>query len=172
MVMASNVRKPWLPFLAKAMVLSCSIIAFILWFKENYVLGDDTQLVKCIPGIDWYLGDRHDREIVRDAIYRVSSRGLEPIYDDGTVLVKYLRGVPGDHILINENGIFINNEKVASGNLPLAGKFNKQRSDFYGERILQEDEYWLMGTSEVSFDSRYWGTVSYEQILSRAYPLF
>ena len=168
----SSHRKPWAPFLTKALLLSAAIVIAILWFEQNYVLGKDSQHVKCIPGIDWFLGDRDDRAIERDAIYMVRSKGLGPVYEDGTTLVKYLRGLPGDTVKIDATGVYINGVKAGTGQLPLAHKFNSVPDDFYGERVLGEDEYWFMGTAALSFDSRYWGSVSKGQVIRRAYPLF
>ncbi|QCF28142.1 S26 family signal peptidase (plasmid) [Hydrocarboniclastica marina] len=143
-----------------------------MWFEANYVLGKDSQYVKCIPGVDWFLGDRGDREIERDGIYMVASKGLDPIYPDGTVLVKYLRGLPGDTVKIDETGVYVNGRNLGTGQLPLAHKFEIEPESLHGERVLGDDEYWLMGTAALSFDSRYWGPVSESQVIRRAYAIF
>lgn len=144
---------------------------FMEWFKANYMIGIDEQEVKCIPDVDYVIGDLNDRVLVRDGLFVVKSSGLEPLIADGTLLVKFLRAVPGDTVKVSEEGVFVNDHKVAEGGLPMAHRFNKGPEEFYGERVLGEDEHWIMGTTAESFDSRYWGSVSYEQVQARAYPI-
>jgi len=160
----------------KKLLLQMALIAvigigFMEWFKANYVLGVDEQIVKCIPGVDYVIGDLDDREIERDGVFIVESRGIEPLFEDGTLLVKFLRGLPGDRVKVSESGVFINGNKVADAGLPNAQKLGQKPEAFYGEKVLGPDEYWILGTTPQSFDSRYWGSVSYEQIKARAYPL-
>ncbi len=157
-------------FLQMALVAVIGI-GFMEWFKANYVLGVDEQIVKCIPGVDYVIGDLDDREIERDGVFIVESRGIEPLFEDGTLLVKFLRGLPGDTVKVSEAGVFINGNKVADAGLPNAQKLGQEPEAFYGEKVLGPDEYWILGTTPQSFDSRYWGSVSYEQIKARAYPL-
>lgn len=146
-------------------------IGFMEWFKANYILGVDEQEVTCIPGSDFVIGDLNDRELERDALFVVKSLGLEPLIDDGTLLVKFLRAMPGDTVKVSEEGVFVNGRQVAEGGLPMAHRFSKEPEDFYGERVLGEDEHWIMGTTAESFDSRYWGSVSYDQVKARAYQI-
>lgn len=147
-------------------------VGFMEWFKANYILGVDEQEVTCIPGSDFVIGDRNDRELVKDGLFVVKSRGLEPLISDGTLFVKFLRAVPGDTVKVSEDGVFVNDRKVAEGGLPMAHRFNKEPEEFYGEKVLGEDEHWIMGTTAESFDSRYWGSVSYDQVQARAYQIF
>lgn len=165
-------KESWPRFCVKAGVALAIIWAAGAAFADRYRIGIDEQVVKCIPGYSIYLIDKKDRELVRDGVYVFSARGLQPLYEDGTEMVKYLRGLPGDHVEIRSHGnIYINNEFKGHG-LVHAEKLNKPMEAFVGEAILEPDNYWFMGTSSQSFDSRYWGTVKHDQIIGRAYPLF
>lgn len=165
-------REPWLRFLTKACIVLVVLVVAGLAFVDRYRIGMDTQLVKCIPGYTFYLIDRKDRRLEKGAVYSFSARGLEPFYEDGTQMVKFLRGQPGDSIQVHEQGsIYVNGEVVGSG-FAHAEQLGMAAESFVGEAILQEGNYWFMGTSEESFDSRYWGTVKDDQIIGRAYPIF
>lgn len=165
-------REPWGRFLLKLAATAALIIAAGMAFTSRYHLGIDTQQVKCIPGVTFYLVDKKDTVLERNAIYAFSAKGLAPFFDDGTEVVKYLRGLPGDHIEItSDEAVIINGAEVASG-LVLAGALHRDPADFRGKTKLAENAYWFMGESAMSFDSRYWGSVSKEQIIGRAYPLF
>lgn len=140
-------------------------------FADRYRIGVDTQLVKCLPGSTFYLIDQKDQKLERGQIYQFSAQGLEPVYDDGTAMVKILVGLPGDTVRIDEyRNIYVNGAYVGHG-LTHAQRLHRPESAFIGETQLKPGEYWFMGSSHESFDSRYWGTVHEEQITARAYPI-
>ena len=165
-------RQSWFRFWMKGGLIIALIYGSGAAFATRYHFGIDSQHVKCIPGITFYLIDTKDHELVRDGIYSFSARGMEPVFPEGREVVKYLRGLPGDHVVINEQEqVLINDSEVAVG-LKLAYLLNRDPSEFFGAGDLGPDNYWFMGISTMSYDSRYWGTVSEEQIIGRAYPLF
>jgi conjugal transfer pilin signal peptidase TrbI len=165
-------KEPWPRFCAKA-----GLALLVIWvagtaFASRYRIGVDEQVVKCIPGYSVYLIDKKDKELTRGATYVFSARGLQPFYADGTEMVKYLRGLPGDRVEIRELGnIYINDDYMGYG-LVHAEAMNRRPDSFVGNAVLEPGNYWFMGTSNQSFDSRYWGTVRDDQIIGRAYPLF
>ena len=88
-------------------------------------------------------------------------------------MAKYIRGVPGDKVTITpDEKIYINDKLVASGMAHLHGAKPKDMRKFFGTRVLGDDEYWVMGTRPMSFDSRYYGPVHRTQIEGRAYAVF
>lgn len=158
-------------FVAKMGVVAALILTTGYTFASRYHFGLDTQEVKCIGDYSLFLVDRKDRDLQRGNIYAFSAQGVEPYFDEGTQMVKILRGVPGDHVRITEQGdVFVNDELVGEG-LILAEEIGGTPADFAGETVLDEGTYWFMGETPYSFDSRYWGTVSEEQIIGQARPI-
>lgn len=84
-------------------------------------------------------------------------------------LLKRVIGIPGDNIIIESDGMYLNGELVKNSiatntyngiNLhPLAIGYM---------HTLQKNEYLIIGDSVKSFDSRYFGVISSEEISSRA----
>lgn len=164
-------KESWSRFGLKALIVVMVIALAGGAFASRYRIGIDTQLVKCIPGYSIYLIDRKDRGLEKGAIYAFAAQGLNPLYEDGTQMVKYLRGEPGDHVSVGEHGIKVNGLTVGQG-LTHAETLGVPPASFTGEAVLKDDNYWFMGTSDESFDSRYWGTVNDDQVIGRAYPIF
>lgn len=165
-------KESWKRFFTKALLVLVILISTGIAFASRFRIGIDTQIVRCIPEYRFYLLDLKDKELSKGNLYAFSARGLNPVYDDGTLMLKYLRGVPGDSVFIDKyQRIFINNEKAGDG-LYQAKLLHRSKQDFMGEKVLDSDSFWFMGTSSLSFDSRYWGTVSEKQIIGRAYPIF
>ena len=69
-----------------------------------------------------------------------------------------------DDIEIKGNKIYINN--IFRGNLYEKDSLgNKVRTLKEGKQFLKVDEYWVMGTNDSSYDSRYWGAIKKKDIL-------
>lgn len=165
-------REPWLVFGAKALVVTGLIVALGAAFISRYRIGIDPQDVKCIPGKTFYLVDLADRELQRGRVYAFKAKGVEPFFRDGTQMVKFLRGMPGDEVEVQTDQTILVNKQQQGWGLSLAMNLKQPLDSFIGQKTLRDDEFWFMGLSDISFDSRYWGSVSNEQIIGRAYPLF
>lgn len=89
----------------------------------------------------------------------------------GRAIVKKVAAVPGDWVQIDGTELYINGFHV--DRLWLAKSIpEKQPGDFDRKITLAEGEYFLMGSTQESFDSRYWGPISDKAIRGYAYPLF
>lgn len=164
-------KESWRRFGFKAALVTVALWVAGAAFADRYRFGIDKQIEKCIPGYSVYIIDRKDTALKKDAIYAFSARGLDPLYEDGTQMVKYLRGMPGDQVKVTPDEVLINGAVLGRG-LVHAETLNLTADSFTGEATLKDGNFWFMGTSDLSFDSRYWGTVKNDQILGRAYPLF
>lgn len=169
--MAVMVKKqPWPRFAVKVAVV-CAVFAVIALFFTRFHIGIDGQDDRCFPDYFSFLVDRGDTELVRGNFYQLQSRGLEPVHQDGTGLLKQLVGMPGDKVEIDHLENIIIEGKVVARGLPHAEKLGKEPSMFMGKKTLGPDEYWFAGEAESSFDSRYWGSAKHDQIIGRARPL-
>ena len=78
--------------------------------------------------------------------------------------MKEIVGNYKDDIEIKGNKIYINN--IFRGNLYEKDSLgNKVRTLKEGKQFLKVDEYWVMGTNDSSYDSRYWGAIKKKDIL-------
>ena len=76
----------------------------------------------------------------------------------------------GDVIDITESGILINNKlMINSKSLEYAKNLNLQPLPIGYHRLLYDGEFWVMGVSQYSVDSRYFGVINQDQILKLAY---
>ena len=88
-------------------------------------------------------------------------------------MAKYLAAGPGDTVEVTEDfRILVNDHLFARGLPHLTGLDPKALKAFIGRRVLMADQYWMLGTLPMSFDSRYWGPIHGDQIVGRAYVLF
>ena len=164
-------REPLPIFLLKGTLFVALLYLMGSLFFSRFSIAVDPQVVRCIPAYSIYLLDHKDVEPKRDALYAFTSKDLSPIYEAGTKMLKVMKGLPGDVVEIEGDTVNVNGKPVAFGLSLAEEKLGLKKESFSGKNTLGADQYWLFGTSHLSFDSRYWGGVKSEQIYARAYPL-
>lgn len=167
-------KEAWIIFYTKLVIFIVFLSIFIFWFKENYQFAIDSQKIQCLPDHSVYLINKQKTlsSLQRGEIYAFKSKNMQPFFKDNTIVAKILVALPGDLIEIKENtDILVNGKKISEG-LYLADKLAIPINSFVGKKILGDGEYWFLGKTKESFDSRYWGSVNYEQIIGKTYPLF
>lgn len=183
-------RKPAGPFIRKAaltisLVLTCSILGMNA-FASRYEFAIDTMMVRCLPDHMFYLVDREVLKPESGDLYQFKAKGIQdhldpedeihkplyPHFADGVKILKVVDGVPGDHIKITKEGVFVNGVQTGAPGLALHKTLRKPESYFEREFVLAENEYFFAGRTFDSFDGRYWGTVNADQIVGKATPIF
>lgn len=85
---------------------------------------------------------------------------------EGMIVVKRVVGVPGDRLIINQTGVYVNDELIDEVYLSDEAKAFTYVEKGCNSVLLDEGEYFLMGDNrEVSYDSRYFGVVTDDLIL-------
>lgn len=143
-------------------------------FSSNYMIvvdGNADPTERCIPEFRYYFLERKVEAYQMGGIYTFVSQGMTPVFNDGTLITKYLVGKAGDLVVQNEQGVFINGNQVSAG-YPLAGKLEVNANHYHKEYTIPEGHYFFTAPSDISFDSRYWGLVKNEQIVGKANPLW
>lgn len=86
--------------------------------------------------------------------------------------LKRIVGVEGDKVIINALGVFINGKFVDNSHVFLKDDKNREMPTQNINRVLNMDEYVVMGETNDSFDSRYFGVVQTEQVKNRIKKVF
>lgn len=157
-------------FLMKALPIAAVFSAAALYLTDRYSIGIDPQASTCLP---WrvFVVDKHDKVMVRGEIYAFKSQSMEPFFKNGTQVIKYADGVPGDRVKVTESEVTVNGVLVGEG-VALSEKLKKPPSRYVREEIVPPAKFWFMGRTKDSFDSRYWGYVGSADIIGRAYPIW
>lgn len=140
-------------------------------FRTHYWIGLDLQQWRCMPWIV-YLVERAEAPIERHGYYHVEARGLAPFFRDGARFAKRLVGLPGDHVQIHDGEVRVNEVHYGHLNYLILAKLQKPYTAFETDIVLGPDQYWLMGTTTSSYDSRYWGPARRDQIKGEVHPIW
>ena len=148
---------------------------FIVWtlaftyLSENWKLGFDPQVVKCLPEDFFVISRKKPTEVRAGRLYEYTAQGIGPVIADGTRLVKYVAAVAGDRVRVGEEGVFINGKRWGEINPLVLAKTGTQMATIEGEYTVQAGQVLMLGTLPRSYDGRYFGPVEVEQIIGRVY---
>jgi len=78
---------------------------------------------------------------------------------------------PGGEIIVRNGVVFVDGDRRGTVDVG-ADYFGKPIDAFDRHVRLDVGEYWLMGIHERSLDSRYFGPVSSDRLVGRAYPIY
>lgn len=156
----------------KVITLTALLLLCGWLFAMRFSIGVNPQAVGCIRG-SLFVIDHLDRTPRRGRVFAYRAMQAEPIYANGTLMAKVLVAGPGDTVEVTPDFRVLVNEKTFARGLPHL-KFADELTvkQFVGKRVLKADQYWMLGTLPMSFDSRYWGPIHADQIVGRAYVLF
>jgi signal peptidase I len=108
-----------------------------------------------------------DRGDIVTAYYPANAEELHPTNTEKFV-VKRVIGLPGDRIIIDRTGVYVNGELLDEYYLTPENKAATYMEGKYNSVLLDEDEYFLMGDNRtVSYDSRYFGVFDANELLYR-----
>lgn len=138
-----------------------------LYLMDRYQFAIDPQNNQCLPPYRIYLIDKFDKTPIRGKTFSFTSEYIRK-YGKG---IKVVDGLPGDIISVTPEETTINGSMVGE-ELRLAKESGHTEADLTRTGAVQPGRVWLMGRTKLSFDSRYWGTVSQDHILGRAYPIW
>jgi type IV secretory pathway protease TraF len=85
-------------------------------------------------------------------------------------LMKHVVAVPGDVVTLTPQGTYVDGRLFPRSGLPATA--SSYRPFPFGTYTLQPGQYWLLGTSTDSWDSRYIGPVPSDLIESTIRPLW
>ena len=172
---SSSKQKPWWLFCLQAALIAVAIYGALAWFEANHRFAFDAQQeVRCLPHFAYLIHRGDTNEVQRDEIYAFDSgtAGVPEIYlSRDRLTVKRVMGLPGDWVVVDDAGVWVNGELVGEG-FYHAETLEKRPGDFADAYQLVEGEYLMMGDAPESADGRYWGTVPEAALRGRATPLF
>ncbi len=141
-----------------------------LFALQRFTIGIDIQQIRCLPSDSrFYLIDHVDLEPHRgDRIAFRTDERMMPFFNERTVMVKAVAGVPGDLVALVDEDLRVNDITVSKG-LPHDLKGPLQHGAWIKPRALQSGEWVVIGHHPLSFDSRYWGIVDQTHLIGIAH---
>lgn len=91
---------------------------------------------------------------------------------ENEILLKRVIGIPGDKVRITQEGIYVNDDLIANTRIFVVDTNKRPLIYKTLDKTLMNNEYIIVGDSEKSFDSRYFGIVTSDEVISTVVPLY
>ncbi len=150
--------------------------AVLISLVTGYRVGIDAQRLvgepACMPSLIyvWHKGDGTLPKLGDYVVARMPKTGMGVGGREGDRIIKIVMAGPGDEIRIEGTELWINGKHT--DRLWLAKSLpGKTVGDFDTRHVLGPREFFVMGTTKESFDSRYWGPLNREAIIGTAHPV-
>lgn len=148
--------------------------------KQHYQIGLDLQEHKCLPYTLYFFSmgrvDKNAPENDRvslnygDMVSFVASDNIMGRADlDGKRIVKLVAGLPGDLFEVRDDSIYINGDRW--GGLTLRETLGHPKGHFDHSQVIPPGKVLLLGTTDYSYDGRYYGLLDQSLINAQAYPI-
>lgn len=179
--MENQKKQIWRKWIAKTIIV-CSVLGFTVhvgftYFNSRYMIGVQSLTARCLPWDFYIIKKAHPETIERgqlvmlplpqqaidlcSKVLRLRNRGF---------LLKMAVGLPGDHVTIKNDKLYINGRLWDQ--LWLLRNLHKPEGSFDRELTIKEDEVFVLGVLRNSYDSRYWGPIKQSLIKGTAHALF
>lgn len=153
-----------------ALMLSIMILCQGRITVFGWILAVDFQDHTCLGNRRIFLVDTGDRNPAGGALYAFISHNTG-YFRDGQMMLKIMAGLPGDRVDVTSADTRVNGVVMARG-LGAAEYAGTDPKLFERSFVVSAGEFFMLGSSELSLDSRYYGTVNEEDLVGRAYILY
>ncbi len=116
-------------------------------------------VLSCLP--DSYASFAHERGYLTGGNCR---GGTAPVG-------KHVVALPGDHVIIDERGIMVNGRLIADSKPAVKDGMGRELVPARLNRVLKSGELILSNPGAISYDSRYFGAVASNLVISKIRPL-
>jgi len=150
-------------FLFMIIMYACSFF-FIIQISSSFPRG--IYLKKSVPETI-SIGKLVLFEIPSEVKTLMIDRNWLPLYVN-YYLMKPVAAKAGDHIRVNANGVFVNN--IFIGPVRKVDQQGLMLPKFSFNAVLKQNTYFLLASAQNSFDSRYFGPIHRQLIVSIVEP--
>lgn len=153
-----------------ALGLITAIILFAA-FEPPIAFAFDPNEEQCLPELHFALLLRHHPTAVERNEYVFWKPSGSLSYIKQPLVLKRITGVPGDHLVIKNNLVWINDKLVSTGMALLDSKRVDPKA-FERDEQIPKGFVFLTGTHPLSNDSRYWGYLNIHDIEGTGHKIF
>jgi len=149
----------------------CGVL-FALFSMRYYLTFEVQKGYSCLNATA-LLVDTWDKEINRNDLFAFKfPLDKDPIFPKHTKFLKIARGIPGDVINVTPHVTTTMSHKITISMIPVAEKLKRDLTLIPKKVTLGKDDYFAMGETIYSYDSRFWGAVPKDNIIGKAYVIF
>ena len=155
-------------------VLISSIALFLIWFLffSVFKIGVPAKEHSGCLDSSLFLVSRHDSTVERGGLFVMTLDRDMRNAKKGTRLLKRIAALPGDTVSIERDGVRVNNTEFYRVPLwPVANRLDIPLDSLIKTIVVPEGKIFVIGNTDKSYDSRFWGFLNESSVVARAYAL-
>ncbi|MBB1439065.1 signal peptidase I [Shewanella sp. SG41-4] len=155
----------------KHVLISFTLISVaILLLAARFTIAVPSQEYSCLFA-SYFLVDKQDINIKRNRLIAFSLPTNTPYFSKGTRWIKKLVGMPGDHIVVSVDAVSVNGIVYKNNMRQLLMKIDVDEADVVKDFYLNDGQYFVIGETPLSYDSRFWGPIQRDDMIGDAYAM-
>lgn len=154
----------------KMVAIAVALLLGMQYLAARFIVGHDPQGQRSLKET-LYVVDRHAEEFARGEYAAFRAGRLHPEADPDRIFVKRIEAVAGDRVRVADGEVFVRGQRMGSVERG-AEVFGAEPGTYARDLTLAADQYWMMGSNDRSFDSRYFGPVADSHLVGKVYPIY
>ena len=139
-------------------------------FFTRYTFGYGL-LNGCLPA-DFYMIDHQDKTIRNGELLAFHMPKTVRFIHKNERVIKIVAGVGGDKLKITMDGVYNGTKFYKVNARRISQKYNIPPESIEKEITVPEREVFLVGQTDHSWDSRFWGPVKLTSVIGKTYAIF
>lgn len=142
------------------------------YFNSRYSFAFNAADGDCLLS-SFFLVDKWDKSVSKGDLAAFVMNNPNAIHGTGGKWIKKVAASEGMTVHVDQNTTLINaNEEVQLSLTYSMQYLGLSIRDIQRDWVIPEGEFFMMGETISSYDSRYWGTVKQSDIIGKAYAIF
>ncbi|OED49110.1 signal peptidase I [Endozoicomonas sp. (ex Bugula neritina AB1)] len=147
------------------------LLVFMAVFFSRFSIALDPQTYRCLKQ-RVFLIDHGDKNIgIDDLVAFIHKKGA-PLVPPGSQMIKAVRAMSGDNVIVSQESVVVNGRVIEQSMDYGLKTLSATREDYSRTLIVPDQEFFLMGTTIYSNDSRFWGSIPESDVVGKVYALF
>lgn len=159
------------------LVLAGVLLSYFFYFSQRYVIGLPAPYSECLQA-RYFIIDTWDKDIQEGDLVAFYMSNENHFYPSGLPWVKLVAAGPNSTVEVTPTQVKVSGrdpidlDMTFLLNIVLMDNPIGSVEEFSKTHTLGEDEYFLVGDTHLSYDSRFWGYMKESDIRGKAYAIF
>ncbi|ELD1746247.1 IncHI-type conjugal transfer protein TrhF [Escherichia coli] len=125
----------------------------------------------CLPA-DLYMIDLKDKSVKAGNIIAFHMPKSVRFIRENEKVIKIVAGVGGDRLKVTMDGVYNGNKFYKANARRISKKYNIPAESIERELTIPKGEVFLIGQTDHSWDSRFWGPVKLTSVIGKTYAIY